>query len=163
MRIVRIERQDDVYVARDANDDIVWWVELRLDMSSTPFREEAIWPAACVVAIAGGPEVHFLSAESGQIVKTLLLGDDLFGHFGPTDQEVLYVLGWENVTAVDNKLVVRWVTREVAVDGIIWKGSEGDCVKLSAEMDPPGGWVNVELDAATGREIRRGQTIEPEQ
>lgn len=156
MRIERIERQGDIYAAFDAEDEIVWRVEVRLDMAGTPFRQEAVWVEASVVVIAGGPEVHFLSTESGRIVKTILLGDDLFGHLGPTDQDVLYILGWENVTAIDKTLAVRWISREIAVDGIVWRGSEGDCIKLSAEMDPPGGWIDVELDATTGRELRRG-------
>lgn len=156
MRIVSIEQRGDIYVARDGDGEPVWTVELRLDLSATPFREEVLWPAASIVAIAGGSVVHFLSPDSGAIVKTLSLDDDLFGHFGPTDSDVLYILGWQNVTAVDKTLAVRWVTRGVAIDGITWTGWRDDHIQLSAEMDPPGGWVDVELDVVSGREIRRG-------
>ena len=155
VRIIGIERTGDTYVARDA-EKIAWTVELRLDMSGTPFREEIVWPAASVVAIGGGNAVHFLSAETGAVVNTLSLAGDLFGHFGPSDGYELYILGWRRVVAVDRALAVRWVSKDVAVDGITWGGSGGDRIQLSAEMDPPGGWVDVELDAATGREIARG-------
>ena len=73
-------------------------------MTGTLFREEFLWPAAGVVVIAGGPAVHFLSPESGAILKTLSLDDDLFGHCGPTDGDVLYILGWRHVIALDKTL-----------------------------------------------------------
>ena len=153
---MRIERTGDSYVARDASGPL-WTIELRLDMSGTPFREEAVWTAAGVVAIGGGPVVHFVAAASGAIVKSLSLGDDLFGHFAPADDDVLYILGWRHVFAIDSELAVRWVSRDVAVDGITWHERDGDRIRLSAEMDPPGGWVDVELDAVTGRELARGR------
>ena len=127
-------------------------------MTGTLFREEILWPAAGVVVIAGGPAVHFLSPESGVILKTLSLDDDLFGHCGPTDDDVLYILGWQHVIALDKTLAVRWVSRDVAIDGLTWTGRDGDRIQLSAEMDPPGGWVDVELDAITGRETSRGRS-----
>jgi hypothetical protein len=101
--------------------------------------------------------VHFVAAASGAIVKTLSLDGDLFGHFGPID-DVLYILGWRNVVAVDNSLQVRWVSRDLAIDGIVWKRSDGERIELAAEIDPPGGWVDVDLDVATGR-ILRGRTF----
>lgn len=154
MRLVSVERTHDTYVARDENG-IAWTVELPLDMRATPFREEAIWPAASVVAIGGGPEVHFLAAESGALVHTIALGDDYFGHFSPADGDMLYILGWRNVIALDASLAVRWIHTHLAVDGIAWNGQEGDQLLLSAEMDPPGGWVDVELDARTGQRLQR--------
>jgi hypothetical protein len=159
VRVVSIDQRGDIYVARDADDEVIWTVELRLDMRGTPFRDEVLWPAASLVVIAGGAAVHFLSPESGAIVKTLSLDDDLFGRFGPTDSDLLYILGWQNVIAVDTALAVRWVSRGVAVDGIIWTGCEGNRIQLSAEMDPPGGWVDVELDVVTGREVSRGRPL----
>jgi len=151
---VRIERRDDTYVARDDTGEILWSIELALDLRGTPFREEAVWPAASVVVIAGGPCVHFLAAASGAVVKTLSLAGDLFGHLGPTDEDVLYLLGWRHVVAVDSALAVRWVSRDVAVDGITWKSGDRTRIALSAELDPPGGWVEVELDATTGEILR---------
>lgn len=154
---MKVERTGDTYVARDDTGAIVWRIELALDMSGTPFREELVWPAASVVAIAGGPSVHFVAAASGAIVKTLSLAGDLFGHFGPVD-DVLYILGWRNVVAVDSTLEVRWVSHDLAIDGIVWKSSNDERIELAAEIDPPGGWVDVDLDVATGK-ILRGRTF----
>jgi len=59
------------------------------------------------------------------------------------------------VVAVGPSLNVSWVNKNLAVDGIIWRGQEGQRLLLSAEMDPPGGWVDVELDANSGKELSR--------
>lgn len=154
MRVAGIERRGERYLARDARGATLWTVELPLDMNGSPFREAALWPAASAVVVAGGPTIHFLSPESGAVVTTLLFDDDLFGGLGPTAGDVLYILGWRHVTAVDKTLAVRWVSRDVAVDGITLRDLDGDRILLSAEMDPPGGWINVELDAVTGRLVR---------
>lgn len=148
MRAATIERQDDRYTARDEHGEVVWKIDLHIDMRGTPFREEAVWLAASMAIIAGGHYVHFVS-DAG-LVTTIDLGDDFFGHLGPTDGDVLYVLGWQRVTAIDPTLAVRWVSEEIAVDGIVWVDGDRACIRLSAEMDPPGGWVDVELDPATG-------------
>jgi hypothetical protein len=75
---------------------------------------------------------------------------------------VLYILGWRNVIAIDRTLTVRWISENVAIDGIMWRGQDGDRILLSVEMDPPGGWVDVELDATTGR-LRSGSEQPPAQ
>lgn len=152
--VASIERRGDRYHARDAHGVLVWTVELELDLGGSPFRDQIVWAVAAVVAIGTGAAVQFLAVESGARVKTLSLADDLFGHFGGAD-DVLYILGWRHVVAVDDSLAVRWASRDVAVDGITWRGREGDRILVSAEMDPPGGWVDVELDAATGCVTRR--------
>jgi hypothetical protein len=153
--VVQIERNGERYIARDG-ERVVWSIELHLNMNGSSFREEIMWPAASVVAIGGGDAVHLVAVDSGTIARTISLGRDLFGHFGEARDDVLYILGWRNVVAVDRD-VVRWVSHDVAVDGITWRGLDGDRIMLSAEMDPPGGWVDVELDAATGREVMRSQ------
>ena len=157
--IRRIERHGDTYVAHTENG-VAWTTELRFDMGGMPFREERIWPRASVVAIGGGNGVHFLAIDSGTIVETLLLEHDYFGHFGPDDDEVsgdvLYILGWCHVVAVDATLAVRWISRDIAVEGIVWVAQRGERIILSAEMDPPGGWERVVLDAKNGCELVRG-------
>ena len=137
-----VEREGDTYVARN-EAGVLWRVELRLDMTATPFREEIVWTAASVIAVGGGRDVHFLAAESGKVVRTLALDHDLFGHFGPADSDVLYVLGWQHVVALDRTLEVRWISRDVAVDGIVYVGNERGRLQLSAQLDPPDGWVDV--------------------
>ena len=157
-RICRVERRQDIYVAH-TDDGALWTRELSFQTSHVPFREELIWAQASVVVIGGGDTVHFLSEEAGAFVKTVQLEDDFFGHFGPGPGEALgdfiYVLGWRHVFAIDTSLVVRWTSKDVAVDGITWQGQEGERIVLSAEMDPPGGWERVVLDATSGVELAR--------
>lgn len=151
--LTSIERDGALYTARSATE-IVWTREVRLDDHGLPFREEVIWPAAGVVAIAHEKVVKFLSAETGAIVRSIFLGHDLFGGFGPVDGDTLFVLGWTQALAVDATLSTRWRSGHIAVDGITWRERIGDRILLSCEMDPPGGWVDVELDARTGEQLR---------
>lgn len=154
MSSIRIERTGGTYVACDG-DRVVWTIELPIATEASSFHDETVWPAADVVAIGGGHVVHFVAIASGARVTTLELEGDWFGHFGEDLDDALYILGWRHVVAVDRTLAVRWISRDVAVDGITWRDRVGDRLLLSAEMDPPGGWVDVELDAATGRELAR--------
>jgi hypothetical protein len=128
------------------------------DEFGNPFCEVVAWPAAGVLAIGVGDAVSFLARDAAAPTLRLPLGDDFFGYFGIGDG-LLCVLGWRHVVAVDPDLAVRWVARDVAVDGILWRGCQGGRVRVSAEMDPPGGWVDVVLDAATGRELGRGPGV----
>jgi hypothetical protein len=41
------------------------------------------------------------------------------------------------------------------VDGVLFKDPAGSRLRFSVEMDPPGGWFDLELDAVTGRELSR--------
>lgn len=125
---------------------------------TSPFHAEVAWPAAGVIAVGDGHTVDFLAADTRAPVHTLALGDDRFGHFGPTDGAALFILGWRHVTALDRTLAVRWVAADVAVDGIIFVSLSAGRLHLLAEMDPPGGWVDVELDALTGRELTRASS-----
>jgi len=124
-------------------------------LNESAFREHVFWPAASVIAVGADRAVEFFDPDSGALVKSLSLGDDFFGHLGPPDGDVLYILGWRNVTAVNRTLDIFWRNEDVAIDGIVWRGQDGDRIQLSAEMDPPGGWVDVELDATTGRPTSR--------
>jgi hypothetical protein len=156
-KIDRIERNGDLCVAH-ADGHVVWTTELPVAVGGSPFREDLLWSAASVVAIGRGDAVHFLAADSGAVVKVVRLENDQFGHFGAGDAEVLYVLGWRYVVAVDATLAVRWTSEAIAIDGITWEGQDGARLLLSAEMDPPGGWQRVVLDASNGRELTRGET-----
>lgn len=153
--MISVERDGDfAAVMRDGR--VVW----RLDRCCNPFVEAVVWPAAGVVAIGAGACVQFVDEANERVVKTIELGPgdegDWFGHFGEEVGDTLYVLGWANVTAIDRRLAVTWVSRDVAIDGITWRGCAGGRVLVSAEMDPPGGWIDVDLDAETGRELSRG-------
>jgi hypothetical protein len=153
--MISIERDGD-HAAVTRNGLVLW----RLDRHCNPLTSAITWPAAGVVAIGAGACVQFVHEATERLVKTIELGSgdegDWFGHFGDDVGDTLFVLGWANITAIDSRLGIKWVSRNVAVDGITGGRCEAGRLYVSAEMDPPGGWVDVELDAETGQEIRRG-------
>jgi hypothetical protein len=150
----------DAYVVTEAGvpcwQALVHWGE----HAHVPFREECVWPGAGVVAIGGGGAVHCLRTADGEPRGRLDVADR-FGHLAldagepGARAEALYVLGWHHAYAVGPDLKVRWQARDLAVDGIVFRDAAGPTIVVSAEMDPPGGWFEVELDAATGRELAR--------
>jgi hypothetical protein len=135
----------------------LWTLELPEHTRGNPFRDARCWTAASVVAVGAGQRVDFHAIATGAKVASIALGagegGDGFGQLAFGVDDTLYVLGWRDVTAVAPSLAVRWVARDVAVDGIVWRDQQGPHLLLSAEMDPPGGWVDVILDVATGRRI----------
>lgn len=128
-----------------------------IDCNGNPFFGLVSWPAARVVAIGAGSEVQLIDEENARLLYRIDLasGDvpDRFGQFGEQPTDRLFVLGWRNVVCVDTSLAVSWIRESVAVDGITWVGLAAGHVHLSAEIDPPGGWVPIALDAASGHEV----------
>jgi hypothetical protein len=150
----------DAYVVSEAGSPrwqaLVHWGEA----TYVPFHEACVWPSADVVVIGGGTRVYFARLADGEPRGHVEVADG-FGHLaldagepGVRD-EALYVLGWEDAYAVGPDLKARWRAPKLAVDGLVFYEAIGTVVRLSAEMDPPGGWFDVEVDAATGRELGR--------
>lgn len=155
-------RSGFVYAVKH-NGRKIWSVGIDFgEASHVPFREEFCWLSTKTVVIGGGNVVYLLDADSGDLRKKIAV-PSFFGHlellFEPTTsgatEEVLLILGWTDVHAIDKYFNTRWVARNVAVDGIIFCEALGNELIFSAEMDPPGGWVEVALDAQTGRELWR--------
>ena len=134
-----------------------WSIDVGDDRAGNPFCEALHWPVAGVVALGLAQRVVFLAPATGDELSRLTLGTpdggDFFGHLAIGDDGALYVLGWRDVVAVAPSRKVRWIARGVAIDGILWREQRGGQLLLDAEMDPPGGWVPVVLDAATGRRV----------
>lgn len=133
-----------------------------------PFREAIVWPRAQRVVVAAGDRVHVLHLETGHSCATLDLTPDRFGHLaivelteGTSTTELLLVLGWTGARAYTADASLLWHARNVAVDGITFDEIHGSVLRLHAEMDPPGGWFCVSLDAATGRELERQPAFLP--
>lgn len=156
----RSDQFDDAYVlVRDGK--ACWQVVISWGENAfVPFREELVWPSVGLAVIGGGAAVHFLELETGAPRHRLEV-PSWFGGLGLDEGELglrletLYVLSWTDVIALDTALQTRWWARNIAVDGVIFQDPKGSVVRFSAEMDPPGGWFNVELDAMTGRELSR--------
>ncbi len=130
------------------------------DHRNVPFREELIWPSADAVAIGGGDHVHILDLATGApragiAVPSLFGGLSLDPGEPPHRPEALFIAGWRDLLALEPSLSIRWHATDLAIDGVIVHDVVGTVVRVSCEMDPPGGWFDVELDALTGRELRR--------
>ena len=133
------------------------------------FREALIWPRQARVIAGAGARVHVLDLASGAPVVTIDLAPDLFGDLRlaelpddrGTPREALMILGWTDVWIYDAELTLRWRARDVAVDGVTFDEVVGSVVRLHAEMDPPGGWFAVSLNAANGRELGRRPALLP--
>jgi len=131
------------------------------------FREAFLWQPAGVACVGAAEHVWLFDLASGALRMQLNLNDfhpsafSQFGHFGHaalTDgTDLLFVLSYTDVIALDASLSIRWIARDVAIDGLT--GAHGcaldDVLIVHAEMDPPGGWFDVALDARTGRELGR--------
>ncbi|MRG98398.1 hypothetical protein [Polyangium spumosum] len=150
-----------IYVL-ERGDEVVWSVGIDFGRASfVPFREELVWESADAIVLGGGDTVYVLDIGTSALRATIAV-PSRFGHLAlapvPTPdggEEFLFVLGWTDVHAVDRRLETRWIARNVAVDGIVFHEIRGDALIVSAEMDPPGGWVEVALDIRTGSELSR--------
>ncbi|MBR1444927.1 MAG: hypothetical protein IJ583_15515 [Firmicutes bacterium] len=75
-----------------------------------------------------------------------------FGNFENIDDS-LYVLGCNNITAFDSYMNEKWISKDIAVDGVLLNAIEGDSIIVSCEMDPPGGWVDRRIRLSDGKLI----------
>ena len=167
---LEVELTEDGSCALRAGDVEHWRVPLnRGDAAGwNPFSEAIVWRSADKVIAAAGDRVHVLELSTGECVTTLDLVSDLFGHLAVAavtqagrTTELLFVLGWTGIRCYDVEFSLRWHAQNVAVDGITFDEVEGSVVRVQAEMDPPGGWFAVSLDATTGQEIERRPDLLP--
>ncbi|MCE9577365.1 MAG: hypothetical protein K8W52_29725 [Deltaproteobacteria bacterium] len=130
------------------------------DHRHVPFREELIWPSIDAVVIGGGDHVHVLDRATGA-VRARIAVPSLFGGLAldpgepPHRPEALFIAGWRDLIALEPTLAIRWHATDLAIDGVIVHDVVGTVVRIGCEMDPPGGWFDVEVDALTGRELGR--------
>jgi hypothetical protein len=151
---------DDAYVL--LRDGVPRWQVVTSwgEHRHVPFREELVWESRGLAVIGGGAAVHFLDLETGyprfRLEIPSLFCDLALDDVAPSSRpDTLYVLGWTDIVAVEPTLTIRWWARDVAVDGLIFQEPVGPVLHFGAEMDPPGGWFDVEIDAVTGRELSR--------
>lgn len=150
-------RRGSAYVIRH-NDDPVWSAGIDFgEASHVPFREELFWESTRTIIIGGGNVVYAFDVDGGEL-QTSICVPSLFGHLAlitiPTAsgtlEEVLLIMGWTDVHVVDSDFKTRWVARDVAIDGIVFSEIRDNVIIVSAEIDPPGEWVEVALDVFTG-------------
>lgn len=140
-----------------------WSVGIDLGAAaSNPFIEEYYWFEAGVVAIGGGDGAYLVDLADGTLRKAIPV-PARFGHFarvtrqtGSAD-ELFLVLSQTGIEAFDRDFSRVWIAENLAVDGLVCAGGvvQDDKIVVDAEMDPPGGWFEVELAFSTGRELSR--------
>lgn len=124
------------------------------------FRAEAVWESAGLAAIGGGRTVYFADLATG-VLRLHLPLEDFFGGLAVDEGDdgarpnSLYVCGYADLLAIEPSLDVRWRLRALAVDGILLHEAVGRELHVDIELDPPGGWFEVTLDAVTGKELSR--------
>jgi hypothetical protein len=151
---------DEVFVAFDENG-LRWQALVAWGDSAQPsFRAEVVWESAGVAAIGGGRTVYFAELATGALRRELAL-EDFFGGLAVDEGDdgarpnSLYVCGYSDLLAIEPSLDVRWRLRQLAVDGILFHDTSGTQLHVDIELDPPGGWFEVTLDARTGAELSR--------
>lgn len=104
------------------------------------------------LCIGLGENVYFISIETGEIRKIDV--SMYFGYFYEYGER-LYVASGARLYCFGCTCELIWVSENIAVDGIIINGIVDNCIELSCERDPPGGWVDCVLSAEDGKETRR--------
>lgn len=76
--------------------------------------------------------------------------DMYFGYF-VTTSDAVYVLDGTGIIAFDLNLNEKWRNHHLAIDGVTFQEII-DCqfMRISCEMDPPGGWIDRIIDMNTG-------------
>lgn len=139
-------------------DGLVQW---RVDTgvrptAGNPFREAFDWADGGLVVVGGGTTMIALRPANGDLLSRRDVIDG-FGHFAAVESRtlgpLLLVLGWCDVVALAPTLEVVWSARQLAVDGLLFRACDGETLHLSAELDPPGGWVEVALHVDSGARL----------
>lgn len=74
------------------------------------------------------------------------------GYFGHLyfHSEHFFAADSNGIHCLDLQGEIVWQTNNIAVDGVIIDNFENGTIYGQAEMDPPGGWEDFELDLTTG-------------
>lgn len=115
----------------------------------SPFREVTIF--SDFVAIGYEDRFCLYDYVSGN-TRLELEQDSYFGHLY-IDRGELFVCSATGITAIDNTGSILWDSPELAVDGVIIHDFNNDILRISAEMDPPGGWVDKLVSRQDGMVI----------
>lgn len=108
---------------------------------------------ACIfleyLCIGYGDLAYFLHIETGVIKE--LETDLYFGYFYVDDKR-LFLTSASHVYCLNANCNLIWKSPHLAIDGVVIDAVEDDCIRVSCEMDPPGGWVERCLALDTGME-----------
>ncbi len=87
------------------------------------------------------------AALSGHVVQDKSYG---YAYYGFRN---LYVLGMNNITAFDSCMNEKWISENIAIDGVTFNKTEGYTMVVSCEMDPPDGWITKRISLSDGKLI----------
>lgn len=132
------------YVEKDAEP----YLQVEVDSSMNPFDQALIYGKYLCLGV--GERVYFLDLEKAEYISIDV--DCYFGYFYKHNQ-LLYITSASEVLVFDNDIHLLWKSEKLAIDGVVIKEFSEDCIYLSCEMDPPGGWIERKLDLRTGREV----------
>ncbi len=134
-------------------DSCLWSAAVQFDPGG-PFIEGHVWEEAGVVLLGGGSTLVVVELASG--AERLRQPVDMY--FGSLvldpERAHLYVLGGRDIQKFDRDLNHLWTSEPLAVDGLTFTAFSEAGLHVSAERDPPGGWVPVTLDVRTGQMAR---------
>jgi hypothetical protein len=75
-----------------------------------------------------------------------------FGSFAMSPEgDALFVATGSSLVALNARLETTWVAQNIAVDGVLVEEIGAQLIRLTVELDPPGGWRDLVLERATGR------------
>lgn len=94
--------------------------------------------------------VYFVSIETCKIKKMPV--DFYFGYFYEYNSR-LYIASGISLYCLDRECTLIWKADNIAVDGIILIGFENNIIRVSCEMNPPGGWVERRFSLENGEEL----------
>lgn len=97
-------------------------------------------------------KVYFINLWDLQVTKIDV--DMYFGYF-VTTPDAVYILDGTGVIAFNANLNEKWRNHTLAVDGVTFEEIiDNQIMRISCEMDPPGGWVDKKIDIQTGAAVK---------
>ncbi|MDE6733655.1 MAG: hypothetical protein K2J77_12385 [Oscillospiraceae bacterium] len=133
--IVQVDGRDYLRVEVDDDD----W---------NPFNDGTVWRG--YFCLGTGSEIIAIDLTTFEYKRYSV--DWYFGSFLEYE-EMLFAASAAGVLAFDKNMDLLWRNESLAVDGVTFGGVFGEVLEISCELDPPGGWVDKQLDIQTGREL----------
>lgn len=110
---------------------------------------QAIYIFQEFLCIGLGEKVYFIFIKTGELREHRV--SLYFGYFYEYKNR-LYVASGERLYCFDSGCNLVWVSKPIAVDGILFHAFEGNKAFVSCEMDPPGKWIERCICLKDGRE-----------
>lgn len=123
-------------------------VKIYLDYQ-TSFTKAVVWNN--YIAIGFSESFFLIDLENHSCSNTLL--DGYFGYIYPYDNFLL-VATQTNLVCINKQGSQLWITETLGIDGVIVNNFDGVNIYGSGEYDPPGGWVDFEINFRDGKLVK---------